>query len=73
MTDPLEPPPNAANPVADSWVIQSLEASQLTSATAKHYARRQLKPREAILLWTLRIYLLLMLGVVAYQVWTTTR
>ena len=53
--------------------MQSLEAGQLSSAKAKHYPRRPLKPSEAILFWGLRIYLLFMLGVVIYQVWTTAR
>jgi hypothetical protein len=53
------------------WVMQSLEAGQLSSARAKHYPRRPLKRSEAILFWGLRIYLLFMMGVVIYQVWTT--
>jgi hypothetical protein len=53
------------------WVMQSLEAGQLSSARAKHYPRRPLKRSEAILFWGLRIYLLFMIGVVIYQVWTT--
>ena len=54
-------------------VLHSLEADQLSSAKAKHFPRRRLKPSESILFWGLRIYLLFMLGVVCYQVWTTTR
>jgi hypothetical protein len=55
------------------WVIASLEADQLSAAKARHYPRRRLKPSEKVLLWTLRIYLLFMLGVVFYQVWTSVR
>jgi len=54
-----------------SWVMNSLEADQLTSARAEHYPRRKLTRGEIILLWGLRIYLLFMVGVVCYQVWTT--
>ncbi len=69
-----EEPESDANRVSDensAWVMQSLEAGQLSSARAKHYSRRPLKRSEAILFWGLRIYLLFMLGVVVYQVWTT--
>jgi hypothetical protein len=68
-----ETPESDANRVSvenSAWVMQSLEAGQLSSALAKHYPRRPLKPSEAILFWGLRIYLLFMMGVVIYQVWT---
>jgi hypothetical protein len=55
------------------WVMQALEEGQLASARAQHYARRQLKRSETLLFWGLRIYLLFMLGVVVYQVWTRTQ
>ena len=67
-----EGPESDANPVSaqdSAWVMQSLEAGQLSSARAKHYPRRPLKPSETILFWGLRIYLLFMLGVVIYQAW----
>jgi hypothetical protein len=69
-----EKPQPGANPLSaenSAWVMESLEAGQLSSARAKHYPRRPLKRSEAILFWGLRIYLLFMLGVVVYQVWTT--
>jgi hypothetical protein len=56
-----------------SWVMNSLEADQLAVARSQHYPRRKLKRSEAILFWGLRVYLLFMMGVVCYQVWTTTR
>jgi len=55
------------------WVMHSLEADQLASARAEHYPRRKLKRSEVILFWGLRLYLLFMMGVVCYQVWTTAR
>jgi hypothetical protein len=66
-----EPDANRVSAENSAWVMQSLEAGQLSSARAKHYPRRPLKRSEAILFWGLRIYLLFMLGVVIYQVWTT--
>lgn len=56
-----------------AWVMQSLEAGQLASALAAHYPRRKLKRSQTILFWGLRIYLLFMMGVVCYQIWTAVR
>ncbi len=56
-----------------SWVMNSLEADQLASARAERYPRRRLKRGEVLLFWGLRLYLLFMVGVVCYQVWTTAR
>lgn len=55
------------------WVMSALESDQLSAAKAKHYPRRQLKRSETLLFWALRVYLLLMIGIVAYQVWTGAR
>jgi hypothetical protein len=53
-------------------VLASLEPDQL--ATAKlHFPRRVLKGLEILLLWSLRLYLLFMLAVVLYQIWTAGR
>lgn len=64
---------NQASTQDSSWVMNSLEADQLSSARAEHYPRRKLTRGEILLFWGLRIYLLFMVGVVCYQVWTTTR
>jgi hypothetical protein len=56
-----------------SWVLSSLEHDQLVKAKKKHIARRHLKGTELLVLWALRIYLLFMMAVVAYQVWMSTR
>jgi hypothetical protein len=70
---PESPEPDANHISAENsaWVMQSLETEQLSAARAKHYPRRPLKRSEAILFWGLRVYLIFMLGVVIYQVWTT--
>jgi hypothetical protein len=53
-----------------SWVLSSLEHDQLARAKKHPIPRRHLKGPELIVLWTLRIYLLFMMAVVVYQVWT---
>ena len=53
-----------------SWVLSSLEPAQLVQATKHPIPRRNLKGSELVVLWALRLYLLFMMSVVAYQVWT---
>ena len=55
------------------WVMSALEADQLSAAKSQHYPRRRLKRGETLLLWALRAYLLFMIGIVVYQVWTGAR
>jgi hypothetical protein len=72
---PETPEPDANHVAAQEaeLVMRSLEADQLASAKAERYPRRQLKRSQVILFWGLRVYLLFMIGVVCYQVWTATR
>ena len=51
-------------------VLSSLERDQLAEAKKQHFPRRKLKGSELVVLWSLRIYLLFMIAVVLYQVWT---
>ena len=53
-----------------SWVLSSLEPDQLVKATKHSIPRRNLKGLELAILWALRLYLLFMMAVVGYQVWT---
>jgi hypothetical protein len=53
-----------------SWILSSLEEDQLVKARKQPVPRRRLKGGEVAILWSLRIYLLFMMVVVAYQVWT---
>jgi hypothetical protein len=50
-------------------VLSSLEHDQLANAKKHPIPRRQLKGPELLILWSLRLYLLFMMTVVAYQVW----
>ncbi len=53
----------------DSGILASLEPDQLTGAKHRRLPRRSLKGPEILLLWSLRLYLLFMVGVVIYQFW----
>ena len=68
---PEMPDPRIASEM--ELVKTALEEDQLTAAKAHHFARRKLRPWEILLFWALRIYLLFMLGIVCYQIWTTVR
>jgi hypothetical protein len=54
-------------------VLSSLEHDQLARAKKHFIPRRMLKGPELVVLWGLRIYLLFMMAVVVYQVWTAAR
>ena len=58
-----------ALPSDRSWVLSSLEHDQLVRAKKHSIPRRHLKGPELLILWALRLYLLFMMEVVAYQVW----
>ena len=54
-------------------VLSSLEHDQLVRAKKHFIPRRILKGPELVVLWGLRVYLLFMMAVVVYQVWTSAR
>ncbi len=55
-------------------VMTALEPDQIISTKEHHHCpRRRLTRTEMILFWALRIYLLFMVGVVVYQIWTGIR
>ena len=52
-------------------VLSSLEPEQLAGLKKHLIPRRHLKGPEKFVMWSLRIYLLFMMVVVVYQVWTS--
>ena len=58
---------------AHELVASVLEREQLSAATRVPFPRKPLTRGQLAVLWSLRIYLLFMLAVVIYQVWTATR
>jgi hypothetical protein len=52
-------------------VLSSLEPEQLARLKKHLIPRRHLKGPEKFVMWSLRIYLLFMMVVVVYQVWTS--
>jgi hypothetical protein len=65
--------PDHISPSDQTWVLSSLEHDQLVKAKKHPIPRRHLKGGELAIIWALRVYLLFMMVVVAYQVWTTAR
>ena len=53
-------------------ILAALEPSQLAEARMRHLPRRSLTTAETVLLWSLRVYLFFMIGIVVYQLLTGT-
>ncbi len=72
MTGHREPESSIA-PADQDLVLSELEPDQLAAVKKHRLARRKLKGFETFTLWSLRIYVLFMIAVVLYQVWTGAR
>lgn len=57
----------------EALVLSTLEHDQLVKAKKHAIARRNLKGPELGILWALRIYVVFMMLVVAYQFWIAAR
>jgi hypothetical protein len=68
-----QPTSASISPADQTWVLSTLEPDQLVKAKKHLIRRRHLKGRELLVLWSLRLYLLFMMTVVAYQVWLAAR
>jgi hypothetical protein len=56
----------------EQLVLSSLERDQLAGLKKQVIPRRDLTGPQKLVLWSLRIYLIFMMAVVVYQVWTST-
>jgi hypothetical protein len=65
-----EPAQHPISTADESLVLSSLEHDQLVGAKKHPIPRRHLKGFELLILWSLRVYLMFMIAVVTYQVWT---
>ena len=54
-------------------VTSVLERDQLSGAVKQPVPRKRLSRVQLAVVWSLRIYLLFMIAVVIYQVWTAAR
>ena len=61
------------SPADQTLVLSCLEHDQLVGAKKHHIPRRHFNGPELTVIWALRLYLLFMMVVVAYQVWTAAR
>ena len=52
----------------ETWVHEVLEPDQLSTAKQR-FGRHTLGRRTVVLLWALRIYVLLMVFLIAFQAW----
>jgi len=79
MKEHFDPASGAASGVEVSReeltsVMTALEPDQIVSTKDHHHCpRRRLTRTEMLLFWALRIYLVFMVGVVVYQIWTGVR
>jgi hypothetical protein len=68
---PKEKVQSAITSSDQEMVLSSLEPEQLAGLKKHLIPRRHLKGPEKFVMWSLRIYLLFMIVVVIYQVWTS--
>jgi hypothetical protein len=61
---------HALNNSSLDGALSSLEPGQFTGAKKHHFPRRTLRGSQTLVLWSLRIYLLFMIAVVVYQIWS---
>ncbi len=64
---------NSIAPSEQELVLSTLELDQLAEVKKQRVPRRRLTRPETLLLWALRIYLVFMMAVVIYQVWSGAR
>jgi hypothetical protein len=58
------------NSLEQELVLSSLESGQLAEARKQPFPRRTLSASQTLVLWIMRLYVLFMMVVVIYQVWS---
>ncbi|HEX8814256.1 MAG TPA: hypothetical protein VF753_02035 [Terriglobales bacterium] len=56
-----------------TWILSALEHDQLVKAKKHQIPRRKLNGFSLAVITALRIYVLLMMAVIIYQIWIATR
>ncbi len=64
MREQMQTPPQQTG----TWVQEVLQPDQLSTAKQR-FGRRKLGPATIVLMWALRIYVILMVLLIAFQVW----
>jgi hypothetical protein len=70
MTKKIDTAPHTISSADEILVRSSLEPDQLVGAKKHHIPRRHFNGPELAVIWALRLYLIFMMAVVGYQVWT---
>lgn len=61
---------NISLPEPATWIQSVLKPEQLSTARrAKRFGRQKLKLSTLVILWILRVYVVVMLFLVIYQIW----
>lgn len=72
MKTPLITKPLSASPQdAPTWIYDVLEPEQLSAMKyTRRFEKRTLSRGTLVLLWALRLYVVVMFFLIAYQIWT---
>jgi len=72
MTNDRNHTNNVHTDESEAWVRAVLDPDQLSSAK-KRMGRLALTGKTVLLLWGLRVYLVLMISLIAFQIWNALR
>lgn len=72
MKSPLSTKPLSASPQdTPTWIYDVLEPEQLSAMKyTRRFEKRKLSRGTLVLLWALRLYVVVMFFLIAYQIWS---
>jgi hypothetical protein len=70
-TEQTGKPMQASSKPVETWVHDVLEPDQLSTAKPR-FGRRALSRGTLVILWALRVYVILMVLLIAFQIWNAT-